>query len=46
MEVKVVFSKLLPLFKICVLNIPGNNPDHSGITLKLQHPLKAEIRRL
>jgi cytochrome P450 len=45
MEAKIIFSKLLPLFRVKALNSLGNNFD-PGITLKFKRPLLAEITRV
>jgi|GEM_PF-4631921 len=44
-EAQIIFSKLVPLFKVKPLNMLGNVVD-PGISLKLKHPLIAEISRV
>ncbi len=45
MEAKIIFTKLLPLFKVKALNSIANSPD-PGVTLKLKKSLLAEITRI
>jgi cytochrome P450 len=45
MEAKVIFTKLLPLFKVKAVNILGNDFDPS-ISLKIKQPLKVQISRI
>jgi len=44
-EAKIIFAKLLPFFKVRIINSAGNGPD-PGITLKSKTPLLAEIIRV
>jgi cytochrome P450 len=44
MEAKIIFTKLLPLFKVRAIN-SSTNSFEPGITLKLKKPLLAEIIR-
>ncbi len=45
MEAKIIFAKLLPLFKVRIVNSAETSFD-PGITLKAKKPLIAEISRI